>query len=216
MTPLCLRSDFTLYLCLSAHFIFALVSHGEVEACNQGWISFLFFNFQRKQELLTENSWKKRRNGPLDFSAIFCSKRLFSIHNHSILQKNINRWTFLLTLARLQHSVCEASFKKGKQLSSNYQYFNVYFPRVSSFPPQCAQFSSCFSTFFLLSQRELLREGSNLRLTTFVPALISIVNFTLEWTHWASGDREHRGNIQETSPAPDPPSPPPRDEAKSW
>ena len=150
------------------------------------------------------------------FLAIFCSKSLFSIHNHSILQKNINRWTFLLTLPRVQHSVCVASFKKGKQLSSNYQYFNVYFPRVSSFPPQCAQFSSCFSTLFLLSQRELLREGSNLRLTTFVPALISIVNFTLEWTHWASGDREHRGNIQETSPAPDPPSPPPRGEAKSW
>ena len=46
--------------------------------------------------------------------------------------------------------------------------------------PVFLPFSSCFSTLFLLSQRELLREASNLRLTTFVPALISIVNFTLE------------------------------------
>ena len=103
MTPLCLRSDFTLYLCLSAYFKFALVSHDEreVEACNQGWISFLFFNFQRKQELLAENSWKKRRNGPLDFSAIFCSKRLFFVHYIS-LRKNINS----CLKVRERHSVC--------------------------------------------------------------------------------------------------------------
>ena len=86
-----------LYLHLLAMEKLRLATRGEY------WISFLFFNFQRKQELLAENSWKKRRNGPLDFQ-LFSAQNVYflSITFPCLLRKNINS----CLKVRERHSVC--------------------------------------------------------------------------------------------------------------